>query len=53
MSPLPEASPDAKRPYKKPEIRIYGDLRTITQNTGSTSPNPDPPPHPGGLKRTH
>ncbi len=35
-----------KKTYKKPEIRIYGDLREITQHVGATSTNRDAAPNP-------
>lgn len=26
----PHAAPDARRRYRRPEVRVYGDLRTVT-----------------------
>lgn len=45
--------PVAKKPYNKPTLEVYGDLRTITTHVGNTSPHADPPPHGAGRFRTH
>jgi len=41
QSPLPTV----KKPYKKPGIQVYGDLREITQHVNNTHVTIDPPPH--------
>lgn len=38
--PVPESS-DAKLPYHKPELRIYGDVTELTASSGLSSPNSD------------
>lgn len=30
-----------KKPYELPSLRVYGDIMTMTQSTGSTSKNSD------------
>jgi len=52
MSSPQKSSPGIKRPYKKPEIHVYGDLREITQHVGSKSSHMDPPFPAGGPYRT-
>ena len=49
----PEKPRGKKKPYKKPELQVYGDLRTITNHVGNTSTNPDPGPHGTYLFDTH
>ena len=44
MSSVQKLPPAGKKPYKKPEIQVYGDLRMITQNKGLIG-HADPPPH--------
>lgn len=38
MQPIPNQSPDEnaepKKPYHKPELQVYGNIRDITRNTG-------------------
>ena len=41
----PAAPP--RKPYKKPKLEEYGNLREITRHTGGAG-NPDPPPHTTG-----
>jgi hypothetical protein len=49
----PEPVPDrARKPYSKPQLQVYGDLREITQNVGGAGV-PDPPPSAGGMNKTH
>ena len=38
--PVPESSDD-KLPYRKPELRIYGDVTELTASSGLNSPNSD------------
>lgn len=33
-----------KKVYTPPQLQVYGDLRSITTNTGF-NPHSDPPPH--------
>jgi len=55
MSPERNQPPDAvpapvKKSYSKPRLQVYGNLRDITSNIGTTSPKADPPPHSPFLK---
>jgi hypothetical protein len=52
MNTSQNLSPGSKRPYKKPEVRVYGDLREITQHVANKSPHFDPPFPYGGPYKT-
>lgn len=39
---------EKKKPYEKPNLRVYGDVRTLTQTAAMISMNGDGPK--GGLK---
>ena len=41
MDPIQKVSPQTKKAYKRPDIRVYGDLREITQSVGTKSPKTD------------
>jgi hypothetical protein len=43
MEPLQESSRQPKKHYEKPDIRVYGDLRAITQSSGNKSTHADHP----------
>jgi len=47
----PETEPrePRRKPYKRPKLEVYGNIREITKHVGNDSLNPDPPPH-GGSK---
>jgi len=32
---VPEVSPEGKKPYRKPQLQIYGDLSSITRHVAS------------------
>jgi hypothetical protein len=34
-SQIDESKPNDKKPYTKPELQLYGDLRAITQHVGN------------------
>lgn len=34
-----EGKPQSKKPYRKPALRLYGDVRKLTQNVGGTGKN--------------
>ena len=38
---IQEVSPKEEKPYCKPELRIYGDLGTITRAANNGHPNAD------------
>jgi hypothetical protein len=38
----PETQTAEKKPYAEPQLRVYGDIRQITQTSG-TKGNPDGP----------
>jgi len=48
------SSSPARRPYKTPKLRSYGNIRDITRDVGNNSPAHDsyPPTKPAGSKRT-
>ena len=46
-----DPAPAQKKPYKTPQLVVYGDLRTITNAVGTVG-GFDPPPHPTGANRT-
>ena len=37
--------PKLRKPYQRPKLEVYGNIREITKHVGNTSSNPDPPPH--------
>jgi len=39
-----------KKPYRRPVLQVYGDLRTITNNVGNTGITSDAAPHMGNFK---
>lgn len=39
-----EKAESIKKAYSSPKIETYGDLRSITEHTGSAPPHPDPHP---------
>lgn len=41
------ANESQKKPYRSPQLKVYGDLQTITQKVGMASPNSD-----GGVGNT-
>jgi hypothetical protein len=52
MDPFRNQSQETKKPYKKPEILVYGDLRAITQSVGVKSPHTDHAGAPYATNRT-
>jgi len=44
-----EESRSAKKPYQSPQMRIYGNIREVTQGTGHNS-NRDSPSNPASHK---
>ena len=52
MDSFQKISPESKKPYKKPEILVYGDLRAITQSVGTKSPKTDHAGAPYATNRT-
>lgn len=44
-----EEGSSAKKPYQSPQMRIYGNIREVTQGTGHNSAR-DSPTNPGGRK---
>ena len=34
-----DTKPPVKKPYRKPELKLYGDVRKLTQNLGVTGMN--------------
>jgi hypothetical protein len=34
-----DPKPAAKKPYRKPALKLYGDVRKLTQNLGGTGKN--------------
>ena len=37
----PKVLGSVKKPYRMPKLRVYGDVRTMTQTVGSNSKNSD------------
>jgi hypothetical protein len=48
-SPRPSAPepPRSRKPYRRPKLEIYGNIREITKHVGNNSPKLDPPPFAG------
>ena len=39
--------PRQRKPYRRPKLEVYGNIREITKHVGNNSPNIDPPPFAG------
>jgi hypothetical protein len=44
-SPSLEEDGSAKKPYERPRLEVYGDIREITDAIDMSSPNLDSAPH--------
>lgn len=40
--------PPIRKPYHRPTLEVHGTIREVTEHVGTSSSNPDPPPHAGG-----
>ena len=50
-SQQPDAEKDlVRKPYSKPQIQVYGDLREITKTVSGSKNTPDGGPGPGNPK---
>jgi len=49
-TPQTEPHEPRRKPYKRPKLEVYGNIREITKHVGNDSLNPDPPPHAGNNK---
>jgi hypothetical protein len=53
MKPLDTSQspkPGEKKPYRRPALQVYGDLRTITNHVGNVGMTRDSRPHMGNFK---
>jgi hypothetical protein len=49
----PDTKQTDKKAYSEPQLRVYGDIRQITQHTSNIpTHNADSPPHSGSLMKT-
>ena len=42
-SPDPSRKAPARKPYAKPQVRVYGTIKAITRNAGTMGMNSDGP----------
>jgi hypothetical protein len=40
-------TPVPRKPYWKPKLEVYGNVREITAHVGNAGTHADPPPHAG------